>query len=151
MVRSVERMLRRDMQEGLAIALLQRIGHRPVRAIEFAEACHVSGSTHETKRRRVREIVERLHAAGHRVCASSGSPSNCGYWLARDAAEWEAYRETRRRGARFEFAAMKRMQNAAVDRISEQSTLFGEGAAEEHGSQSRGTRAGRTAWATREG
>lgn len=139
-----DRQIRRETQDKLAIALLARVVDRPVRAIEFADECGVSGATHETKRRRVRELIERLHALGHRVCASSGSPQNCGYWLAKTVGEWAAYLAARKSGARFEFVKTRQMQSAATDRISDQATLFG-GGGEEHGSQSRGTR---TAWAT---
>ena len=106
----------------------RRGGHEgpaaPLAAIDIANHVGIRvGSDHESKRRGVRRIIDRLRDNGFRICAD-----NEGYWLARDDAEWHAYQESRRRGARFEFVKIARMQRAANEVRSGQSLLPGENA-----------------------
>ena len=95
----------------------------PVLAIELANATGWGGG-HENRRRRVREMVAELHEQGVRICASSGRPEDCGYWLARDDAEWAAYLGSKRMHARFEFAKVRCMAQAAGEKRSGQAQLF---------------------------
>lgn len=97
---------------------------RPVKAIDLAERTGLHGG-HENKRRRVRELVAALHELGERICASSGRPEDCGYWLARDDAEWSAYQTARKAHAKFEFALVGQMHRAANEKVVGQKTLFG--------------------------
>ncbi len=96
---------------------------RPLTAIELAKACGILGS-HESKRRRVRELISHLRERGGlRICASSGKPEDCGVWFARDDDEWRRYREARRNKAKFEFVAVRRMTEAVSERKSGQMRL----------------------------
>lgn len=97
------------------------------KAIELADAAGIQGG-HENKRRRVREIVAELHELGERICASSGAPEDCGYWLARDDAEWSGYQEARKAHARFEFVVVRDMKQAAGEKSVGQRQLFSDGA-----------------------
>ncbi len=107
------------------LACLRLYGDRPVPAIELATACQAVGRSRETKRRRVRELIQELREDGFEICAGFDRDAprdhELGYWLARGPEEWRRYLESRRGGARFQFAAVRRMHEAAVDRISGQS------------------------------
>ena len=105
------------------LAHLVRHPDRPISAVELADAAGIPG-LHETKRRRVRELIRELREQGRRVCAGSGHDTDCGLWLARDDAEWRAYLESRRSMLRFEFAELSRTQRAASERGAGQGTLF---------------------------
>ncbi|MEK6675565.1 MAG: hypothetical protein AABZ47_07915 [Planctomycetota bacterium] len=89
----------------------------PVAAIELAETCGIAGK-HETKRRRVREIMvfAREHL-GIAVEANGG-----GYWA--KPAEIAAYSATRRGRAKGHFAAVKRMNRRVCERRTGQRVLF---------------------------
>lgn len=87
----------------------------PASARWLAGLCGVTGG-HETVRRRMREAVSYAREElGWRICAGRG-----GYWLARNAAEWEAYKAAAGRKARFTFVRLSRAQRAASERISQQ-------------------------------
>lgn len=113
----------RDDRRKAILATLRTITDRPVTAVELAERAGIAGE-HETQRRRVRELVAELREAGHRVCAGSGLEAECGMWLARDDAEWNAYLESRRNQLRFEFGDLRRAATAASERCNGQGTLF---------------------------
>jgi hypothetical protein len=99
----------------------------PATAIDLAEIAGVSGRTHETKRRRVREVIEVLRMEGVRICAGfDPTTRELGYWMARDAAEWGCYLEARRRGLRFEFLLVAKVSKAAREKGDGQGDLFGE-------------------------
>lgn len=93
---------------------------RPVPAAELAEHLLYVGS-HETRRRQVRRLVEEARNSAHalRICANGE-----GYWLARTAAEWDEYLESRRANARFEFVRVKRAREAVVNTYDGTGTLF---------------------------
>lgn len=95
----------------------------PLLAVDLAAACGWGGG-HENRRRRVREMVAELHEQGTRICASSGRPEDCGYWLARDDAEWAAWLGSKRMHARFEFAKLRTMATAAGEIAVGQGKLF---------------------------
>lgn len=95
----------------------------PLLAADLAAECGWGGG-HENRRRRVREMVAELHEQGTRICASSGRPEDCGYWLARSDAEWAAYQGAKRMHARFEFAKVRRMAEAAGEIATGQGKLF---------------------------
>lgn len=70
----------------------------PLSAAEIARRVGYGGInlSHETARRRIREMIVVLREEeGMRICASDGKPDECGYWLARDDAEWHDYLEAR--------------------------------------------------------
>ncbi len=91
----------------------------PVSAWGLAVICGIRGG-HETMRRRIREAIDYgREKLGYRFCANGE-----GYWLARNAAEWGAFREARRRWGRFVFAKGRRGQEAVVDRENRQGMLF---------------------------
>jgi len=103
--------------------------------------------SHETNRRRIREIIAELREQGYRICAGMRRPESrnaetpkrrnartgdegtdaieIGYWIARDATEWAAYLESLRTKARFEFVKLRTMREAATDKGAGQTTLFG--------------------------
>jgi hypothetical protein len=96
----------------------------PVSAAGLAEAAQIPGQ-HETKRRRIREIVEDLRVSGERICAGyDPATKEDGYWMARSDKEWHLYQECRRRNNRFLFARVAQMHRAANERQSGQQTLF---------------------------
>ncbi len=97
---------------------------RPLRAVELAVAAGVKGS-HENQRRRARELIAELHETGTRICACTGHPDVCGYWLARGDGEWKAYCEARRSKARYEFAIVRDAQQAAGERQRGQGLFAG--------------------------
>ena len=67
----------------------------PIAAIDLASKCGIAHWEHETKRRRIREVIEDLRRQGHKIVAGfrKDSETGCelGYWMARDDAEWKAY------------------------------------------------------------
>ena len=93
--------------------------NEPLSAIYLAAAIGVAGNR-ENQRRRVREAMtyarEKL---GQRICANGR-----GYWIARDATEWQQYQDAAGRGARFAFVSLRRRQAAVTERFSGQGLLF---------------------------
>ncbi|HEB79763.1 MAG TPA: hypothetical protein ENI79_04740 [Rhodospirillales bacterium] len=87
-------------------------------AIDLAARLLIHGA-HETKRRRVRELVRGARRRGMRVCADGE-----GYWLARDPEEWQAYIACKKSGAKFEFKQIGDWTRAATDVGNEQGKLF---------------------------
>lgn len=109
----------------ILVATLTAVTDRPVTAVEAAAAMGLKRGR-ESQRRRVREAAKYAREnLGHRVCAGAGASVDCGYWLARTAAEWAEYLETQRTGARFKFAALARTQRAVTDAMNQQRRLFG--------------------------
>lgn len=92
----------------------------PCSASSLGTVLDIPGA-HETRRRRVRELMETARETGHRVCANGE-----GYWLARSDAEWAAYTQARKSGARFEFVRLRRMATAATEAANRQGRLFEE-------------------------
>lgn len=117
----------RTARKKLLLAALQNNRERPLPAIELAYECGAVGRLHETKRRRVRELIAELHEEGWRICADSHATRG-GYWLARGATGWAGYQESAKRKERFNFAAISRRAKAVVDRMNEQKSLFGDDA-----------------------
>ncbi len=107
---------------GQLLAVLQG-ADRPIPAIELAERLAIEGN-HESKRRSIRKLVEKLHAGGYAVCADCHGTEG-GYWLARSDKEWHEYKETRQGGARFEFVRARQMAVAARERSDGQQVMFG--------------------------
>ena len=95
----------------------------PMTAIELAEYCGYGGN-HENKRRRVRELIEAAHQRGMRICAATGRAEDCGYWAARNDAEWAVYQAARAAKAKFEFVRLRGMKTAAGEQQSGQQMLF---------------------------
>ena len=91
----------------------------PLSAAELAGGLGLVRMGHETRRRRVREAIEEAREDGVRICANGD-----GYWLARSAAEWRDYLESRKSGARFEFVRAGRMAAAATEAGSGQMLLI---------------------------
>ena len=98
-----------------------RVITEPVPARKLAPALEVPGRDTESRRRRVRDVVEaaRSKPFGFRICANSE-----GYWLARDEHEWAAYEAARETKARFEFVRVRNMRQAAGERTSGQGMLL---------------------------
>jgi hypothetical protein len=139
-----------EARKQAALTALKGCCRRPLSAIEIAAACGIVDmhywvrQSHETKRRRVRELIAELRDEGWRIVAGvrreeTGDrrqereastdplfhpPAELGYWLARDDAEWHDYLESRKANARFEFAMVRDMGTAARERNTEQGTLF---------------------------
>ncbi|MCK4626024.1 MAG: hypothetical protein KAV00_11980 [Phycisphaerae bacterium] len=92
----------------------------PYSAFILAERNGVHGNR-ETQRRTIRAAVERLRdkPIGARICAN-----RLGYWMARDATEWEEYLEARKADARFAFVHERKIREAARDVSNEQGRLF---------------------------
>lgn len=118
------------------LKMLQSDRGRPIPAIELASFAGIMEITfsadmqRETKRRRVREVVEALRGVGYRICAgfmpgSDSDEAGLGYWMARDAVEWKRYLDSRTSKARFEFVQVKKMASAASEKASGQASLFG--------------------------
>lgn len=120
--------IRKQRRNAIA-AYLNRCKDRPVSAAELATLCRYSEQMgHETRRRRVRELIRTLREEeGARICAGyrkdAVQGSELGYWAARSEREWQAYLESRRSSARFEFALTRRMADAAADRNGGQMRL----------------------------
>ncbi len=91
---------------------------RPVSARQLAADLHIVGNA-EVVKRRIREAVEYAREHGHMVCANGE-----GYWLARDAAEYAAYEETRMARTKFEFVRRKKRRKAVSERNTKQGMLF---------------------------
>ena len=89
-------------------------------AFMLAIRCGIGGNR-ESRRRIVRFAIEHLRREpiGARICANIS-----GYWLACDGTEWEAYLESRKTGARFEFVRERKMREAARDATNRQGRLF---------------------------
>ncbi len=104
--------------ESLMRRLQERSPHRPVPAVEIAALCGADGSR-ETRRRRVRSLVQMARLAGLRICAESR-----GYWLARSDAEWKAYCEAVKNKAIYKFVALAKQQKAANETRNGQGKLF---------------------------
>jgi biotin operon repressor len=102
---------------------LVRHGGRAVRAEELSRALGIKGRTRDTRTRPVRETVQQLRDDGIRICADQ-HPTKGGYWLARNASEWNEYREACKKGLRFAFARDRWRQEKVTDRMSGQGTLF---------------------------
>lgn len=141
--------------EAALLALL-RERTKPLSAIEIAAACrqrdagYWDNQGHETRRRRVREIIAELRSSGHRICAGvrideeatgqggkeakrqrgsearrqRGVEVEIGYWIARSDDEWHGYLEAVRSKARYVFAVAREMSRAANDRTTGQQGLF---------------------------
>ncbi len=62
---------------------------------------------------------------GQRICADY-HPTNGGYWIAHNDAEWAFYTARRAAGDRCDFARLRKMREAAGDVRSGQGRLFGE-------------------------
>ncbi len=92
---------------------------RPVSARQLAAELCIVGNA-EVVKRRIREAVEYAREHGHMVCANGE-----GYWLARDAAEYTAYEETRTARTKFEFVRRKKRRKAVSERNTGQQVLFG--------------------------
>ncbi len=118
----------RRARKNAVMAYLAKHRDRPVPAIELAEAARVAGESHESKRRRVRELITELRDDGSRICAGhradGGEGCELGYWLARDDGEWRQYTEARRSRAKFEFVAVRKMRTAACEERTGQGKLF---------------------------
>lgn len=108
-----------EQQIGMLVELLSRAGE-PVPARQLAGPLRVPGRAVESKRRRVREVVEAAHDAGHKICANERQ----GYWQARDDSEWAAYKAAREAKARFGFVRVRKMREAAGERTSRQGMLI---------------------------
>ena len=93
---------------------------RAVPARELADACDIPSCNVEIRRRRVREVVEYARTElGEQICASGD-----GYWLARNASEWLAYRDAQKANIRFAFVRLRRVDDAVRDRVTRQGKLF---------------------------
>jgi len=126
-----------DRRMEAVLAKLQSDRDRPIPAIELADylggvnaALTFGDMAHETKRRRIREIVDDLRKVGYRICAGfmpggDQGEGGVGYWMARDTAEWNHYLESRKSAARFEFVVLKKFASAASEKQSGQGSLFG--------------------------
>jgi len=108
----------RQQRMGPLLRALRQHRNRAVPAAELAEALGIE-CDHETNRRRVREVVDYARLDGYQVCAS-----NEGYWMSRNATEWREYRESQKRGARYRFMTLHKVQEAVVDRRTGQGLLF---------------------------
>lgn len=112
---------------------------RPLPAIELANVAGIALGDHESKRRRVRDVIQELRDQGMRICAgfrpSEEGGGDLGYWLAESPDEWAAYLESRRSNARFAFARVRQMAWAAREAQRGQGNLFeGSEANRQHGS-----------------
>lgn len=113
-------------QRKEAVTSRLRESAEPVSAAALAETAQIPGQ-HETKRRRIREIVDDLRVGGMRICAGyDPATREEGYWLARNDVEWQRYQECRRRNNRFLFARLGQIHRAANEARSGQQTLFAE-------------------------
>jgi len=67
-----------------ALRLLHEHGDRPLPAIEIAANCGIADMdywvtmSHETRRRRVREVIAALREEGWKICAGARPKSECG-------------------------------------------------------------------------
>ncbi len=75
-------------QQSSLLHILQQ-AKASVSAIDLADKLQLAG-THETKRRKIRDLIQKLRDNGHWIVASQS-----GYWLTADPAIWKSYNEHR--------------------------------------------------------
>ena len=91
----------------------------PVAAVTLAGVCGIHGKR-ETVRRRIREAIDHgRQELGIRFCANGD-----GYWLARDANEWAAFRQSQKAKTVFKFVRAAKCQRAVTEAFNEQGKLF---------------------------
>ncbi len=96
-------------QQSELLHILQAAAE-PAPAIDLANTAGLSGS-HESKRRKVRDLIKKLRDNGHWIVATIQG----GYWLTKDKYLWQQYNEHRSIDAKVILADISRRKQAQRD------------------------------------